>query len=740
MVQYSPQVLSEVPARLDLSGQWKFKVDETGAGFEQKIWELSYDDADWEVMPVPSNWYVAVGLDYAGKVWFRKEFALPAALDPNQRQRAWLLFHGVDYIATAWVNGTRVGSHVGYFSRFAFDVTRALENGEGQDNVACVLVDAPRDPGFPNKKQQFKGGLVHWDCRPGGWTSKGQERGSGGIWLPVEVKVTGPARIAEKRLSARFNPDLRSSPAEAEGEWEGDAEVKVAVKVDTAAGGAPIAFHVKMHPINFDGTEIDFWEYRPAEIRRKVFSNHFVRESEFTFGVRSPGLWWTWDAGFPRLYACELSLHCSDTLEGPWQQSDVVEFNFGFRDIREVAAGWLLNGHRIFLRGTNYFSSLWLGEMDEEKFKNDTSLLLGANMNFVRVSYHVDHPLFYEACDANGILVLQDFPTLWDYQVNPKMLRVAMRQMRDMVIRLHDHACIAAFSCFTEPSSAINKHMAAEMRRIGLRADLQTRKIYAFTSHQDHPFAGWYWGSKYCYLLGPAAPFPSEFGPQSLPNTDSPAWEILDVRANWPPNAKWAFHNFQFPINYYLAGNLPFLGWRGMVRHSQHFQANNLKFGIEAFRRLKGKIHALALFTFCDAWPGGMGWSIVDYFRREKEAYSSVRSAYAPVMVSITPRCPCVPYKPIPVLIVDLGTLVFGPAAAFFWSNAVRPGGSLHLDFWVVNDYAEPVPAHLTVTLQEEKNNRIIVEDAREILIPADTACVALAMTLHVFASFPLGR
>jgi beta-mannosidase len=94
-------------------------------------------------MPIPGHWHLA-GLDFLGKVWFRKRFV------PEQAEGSRLCFKGVDYMARVWFNGNYLGSHTGYFDPFYFDVSDNME--PGRENI----VAAPRGmeragPGYDHR-------------------------------------------------------------------------------------------------------------------------------------------------------------------------------------------------------------------------------------------------------------------------------------------------------------------------------------------------------------------------------------------------------------------------------------------------------------------------------------------------------------------------------------------------------------------------------------------------------------
>ncbi len=148
--------------------------------------DSSLDTSAWQQMEIPANWYTH-GLDHHGVVWFRREFEMP----PNDECSAWWLeFGGVDYACDVWLNGTYIGHHTGYFGKFRFEVTAAVQM---EKNVLAVRVNSPFEEigknGWSFRKKLIKGILNHHDCRPGGaWSSEGQSQNTGGIWQSVVLR------------------------------------------------------------------------------------------------------------------------------------------------------------------------------------------------------------------------------------------------------------------------------------------------------------------------------------------------------------------------------------------------------------------------------------------------------------------------------------------------------------------------------------------------------------------------
>ncbi|RTH40074.1 beta-galactosidase, partial [Thermus scotoductus] len=125
----------------------------------------------WREVALPHQWTLE-GLE-AEVGWYRLE--LPA-LGPRRFLRSW-----GDYYQEAWLNGVYLGRHEGYFFPWLLELPPGRE--------LLLKVSAPKEPlgQWPRFKRQIKGVFGQHDCRPGGNTERGQERGTGGLWGGVEV-------------------------------------------------------------------------------------------------------------------------------------------------------------------------------------------------------------------------------------------------------------------------------------------------------------------------------------------------------------------------------------------------------------------------------------------------------------------------------------------------------------------------------------------------------------------------
>ena len=146
------------PHTTTLNGQWNYIVDVQERGFydyrmredrngffrdahqRSKIDLVEYNFDTSPQMAVPGDWNTQDSrlFFYEGTVWLRRTFDC----QPKPGRRTVLYFGAVNYEAIVYVNGQKMGRHVGGFTPFNYDITSALK--PGQNNV-IVKVDNKRD-------------------------------------------------------------------------------------------------------------------------------------------------------------------------------------------------------------------------------------------------------------------------------------------------------------------------------------------------------------------------------------------------------------------------------------------------------------------------------------------------------------------------------------------------------------------------------------------------------------------
>ncbi|RKX55626.1 MAG: beta-galactosidase, partial [Thermotoga sp.] len=150
-----------------------------------------------------------------------------------------------------------------------------------------------------------------------------------------------------------------------------------------------------------------------------------------------------------------------------------------------------------------------------------------------------------------------------------------------------------------------------------------------------HPYPGWYRSHYYEFHSLPGAPFVNEFGAQALPNVETMR-EMMKEDELWPPKwPVWSYRDFQYDMTFNVAkidmGN----SIEEFVENSQEYQSKLLKYAIENYRKNKySKITGIFQFMFVDDW-NAITWSVVDYFRRPKKGYYTLKTVYQPILIGM---------------------------------------------------------------------------------------------------------
>ena len=585
--------------------------------------------AGWREVALPHQWSLE-GLE-AEVGWYRLEL-------PEGEGRRFLRAWG-DYYQEAWLEGHPLGRHEGYFFPWLLELPPGRE--------LFLKVSAPKEPlgQWPRFKRQIKGVFGQHDCRPGGTTERGQERGTGGLWGGVELLFR--REVALLALTHRLYPRA--------GGWR----LLVRLLLD-APGPFREAVRLSLQPENFPGEALE---------KEAVLDGAGGRAwGEVVWDLPAMPLWEVWERGFPHLYRLEASL-LGATLAAP----------LGFRTVALDPEGWLLlNGRRLFLRGTNAIPTQWLAGYTEAQAQRDVALLKEAYLNAVRVHAHITHPAFYRACDREGILVWQDFPLQWGYAPDEAFAQEAVRQTRAMVEALGAHPSIYLWCAQNEPTHG--RHALGPLLAGEIRAQDPTRPVKEASDFREHPYPGWYWGHLRDFLALPGAPLPSEFGAQALPRAEL-LRRVLGEAA-WPPQWEaYAYHNFQPHETFRVAGVEVGDSLEAFVENSQDYQARLLSFAIHAYRRAKGKVVGYFQFMFFEPWEG-ITWAVLDVERVPKKGFYALKEASSPVLLSL------VPYR-----------------------ERVEVGGPPLMEAWVVNDLDRPLALQVRLWLEGREQLDLLAEE-----------------------------
>ncbi|HZY85146.1 MAG TPA: beta-galactosidase, partial [Gemmataceae bacterium] len=103
------------------------------------------------LVPFPVESALSGVMKRADRLWYRRHFTVPKDW---AGQRLLLHFGAVDWEATVWVNGKKLGSHKGGYDGFTFDVTDALK-ADGKQELIVGAWD-PTDGGTQPRGKQVR--------------------------------------------------------------------------------------------------------------------------------------------------------------------------------------------------------------------------------------------------------------------------------------------------------------------------------------------------------------------------------------------------------------------------------------------------------------------------------------------------------------------------------------------------------------------------------------------------------
>jgi beta-mannosidase len=601
---------------VELSGEWRAHASEPDLA--KTFVDIDAADETWQNVRVPHHWRAEPAFASSdGPVLYRRRFSWRPT-DDATGDRQFLELDGVFYYGDVWFDGEYLGATEGYFVPHAFDVTDALRARD--EHVLAIEVACPpqHDRGA---QRTITGGYWHSPLLD-------PELNPGGIWQPLRIATSGPARISHARVVCTEAAVERG---------------RLACHLDVDAGADPR--EARLHGLvrGPNGVVLlDAW--------RAVTLAAGTNELNWTLTVDDPPRWWPHHLGPQPLCTVELCLEIDGQLSGS------RTFRTAFRDIRRQHNGFTVNGERVFLKGASYGPArALLGDIDDALVRSDVRRAIDANLDLLRVHTHIAPDALYDAADEAGLLLWQDFPMLGGFARGVR--RQAVRQARAMVELLGHHPCIAVWCAHDAPlgddtparqvanatlptwgKEVLDRSIA---RAIG-RHD-PTRPVVRTSGAGDdsHLWFGWRHGT--IAGLAPAirtiprlGRFVSAFGAQSVPNTaewiDAAPWPALD----WEHlEAHHSMERDAFDTYVPPGDAKSFDEWRDAT---QAYQAALLQLQIEDVRRCKGAPSAgFTVFAFADPSPA-IGFGVLDHERVAKRAFETLRDACRAVLPMVDPR------------------------------------------------------------------------------------------------------
>jgi beta-glucuronidase len=398
---------------IDLSGFWELRFDPEDRG-NRAGWANGFTGGRPVAVPASWNDQFEDWRDYLGQTWYQTRFDLPWGWDAA-RQYIGLRFGSVNYMAEAWLNGTRLGCHEGGHLPFEFELTPHIRR---EGNVLVVRVEGelapdrvppgnvPPDPQHMFLDQRENYPPASFDFFP-----------FCGIQRPVLLSATPQKAIADLTVVT---------------ELSGRASlVRVAVSLD--GGEAATA--------RFSLRDTKVWAETPVSSGK----------AEVVLSVPDAALW---SPDTPRLYDLTVELMHNGVAY------DRYSLPIGIREVKVEGDALLLNGRPIYLKGFGRhedFPVTGRGLVPAVIVK-DYALMKWVGANSFRTTHYPYSEQMMDLADRLGFLVIDETPAVGLFFAEEgleRRLAVCQQYIHELVARDKNHPSVIMWSVANEPHSAL---------------------------------------------------------------------------------------------------------------------------------------------------------------------------------------------------------------------------------------------------------------------------------------------
>ncbi len=374
----------------------------------------SGDDTGWETVTLPHTAKVEALVtgapgsgtaQWQGRCWYRR--TIPAGtVAPGQQ--AWLRLEGAMNVADVYLDGQKLGTHLGGYTPFVYDLTGKLASGKAA--LLAVRLDNT-DNAITGPKP-----MADLDFNMYGGLYRGVS-----LIVKDALHITDPA-LADKTASGGVLVHVPAASAER-------ASVRVQLHVRNASAGAR-TFQLRHRLENAAGTVV-------ASVTSKPLTLAAGADNQFTdtLDVARPALW---HPRTPHLH----TVH-SDIIDDA-RLVDTETTRIGIRRFDITKDGCRINGDATFLRGTNRHQDYpYIGyALSDAAQRRDARKIKEAGFDYIRLSHYLHAPAFMDACDELGIVVMNCLPGWQYFGKDPAFTELQYANIRSLIRRDRNHACV----------------------------------------------------------------------------------------------------------------------------------------------------------------------------------------------------------------------------------------------------------------------------------------------------------
>ena len=637
-------------------------------------WQLSAGHRSLESVDMQIPGTVLSGLLAAGKIkdpfyrtnedatraLFWKDYVFTRTFDVDEellaQQHIVLVCEGLDTLAEISINGTFLAKTDNMHRTWKFQAKKLLHPGKNEIQIVfrSVLRFIEDYPYEAHKKINYipcgsmKGNqLLRKAHSMFGW-DWGPQTIDAGIFRDIYLQGYSHARIEDIRIHQQHAKNV---------------SVQTSITLSESVPGQKLCVE-----LSEDGAD--------KPLQTKLCKTNADGVAAVDFVIENPKLWWPNDYGDQPLYIVRTTL-----LDEDGTSLESITRRIGLRTltISQEKDEWgnefafCVNGVKIFTRGGNYIPDDCLyTRITEKKLDYILESCRRAHFNCVRVWGGGYYPsdAFYDLCDEKGLIVWQDLMFACNvYDLTEEFEENITKEITENVKRLRHHASLGLWCGNNEMESAWDHWGDFQKETPYLRADyIRLFEEVLPKAVQEADGETFYWHSSpssggcfdnpdnanrgdthYWDVWHGQKPFTdyrkyffrfcSEFGFQSFPCAKTVNSFTLEDDRNIFSRVMES-HQKNDAANgkmlYYLSENLRYpKDLTHLLYASQVLQGMAIKYGVDHWRRNRGRCMGTLYWQINDDWPAP-SWSSIDYFGRWKALHYMAQKFYAPHAVSMT--------------------------------------------------------------------------------------------------------